>query len=382
MIIVIDAINIREGGGVTHLINILKKAEPVKMGFTKIIVLGCRKTLNQINSQPHIIKIYSKYFDSNLILRNLWIFFRLDRFLKKLNASVLFVPGGSILTSFHPVVTMSRNSLPLELKEAKRYGFSPVFLRLLLLRYIQKKSFIKADGFIFLTEYAKNCLIKQGWYDLKSQTQQVVIIPHGVDYILAKHKYLKEIKKEFSIHNPFKIIYVSIIDLYKHQDRVALAVKQLNMKGLHVEIHFVGPFYKPALKNFNKILQSMPGNLKQMIKYHGQLNREKLLFLYSQMDCVLFASSCENLPNILLEGMSSGLPIVCSNRGPMPEILKHAGEYFNPESVNSICDSIIKLYNSFELRSNLSFESFNLSREYSWENCTKATFSFLANFNK
>ena len=99
-----------------------------------------------------------------------------------------------------------------------------------------------------------------------------------------------------------------------------------------------------------------------MVKYHGKLNAAQQSVLYGQMDCVLFASSCENMPNILLEGMSSGLPIVCSNRGPMPEILKTAGEYFNPESIESICAAIMKLYNSVELRSSLAKESLHLSR--------------------
>ena len=36
----------------------------------------------------------------------------------------------------------------------------------------------------------------------------------------------------------------------------------------------------------------------------------------------IFASTCENMPNILIEGMSSGLPILCSNYLPMPEFLK------------------------------------------------------------
>lgn len=128
MIIVIDAINLKQGGGLTHLVNILKYTQPVTMGFSKIIVLGCKKTLDEINSRPHIIKIHSRYFESNYIFRAFWLYFKLDRLLKKLGANILFVPGGGIYSSFRPVVTMSRNSLPLEMNEARRYGLSLVFL--------------------------------------------------------------------------------------------------------------------------------------------------------------------------------------------------------------------------------------------------------------
>ena len=60
----------------------------------------------------------------------------------------------------------------------------------------------------------------------------------------------------------------------------------------------------------------------------------------------LFASSCENLPNILLETMGARLPIACSNRQPMPEILGEGGEYFDPEKSDTIYDAIIKLIHS------------------------------------
>jgi glycosyltransferase involved in cell wall biosynthesis len=46
------------------------------------------------------------------------------------------------------------------------------------------------------------------------------------------------------------------------------------------------------------------------------------------------------MPNILLEAMAAGLPIACSNRGPMPEVLGTAGLYFNPENPAEIACAI------------------------------------------
>ena len=63
-----------------------------------------------------------------------------------------------------------------------------------------------------------------------------------------------------------------------------------------------------------------------MIPYH-ELHSE-----YKDADLGVFASSCENLPIILIEKMASGLPIACSNKGPMPEVLGSAGVYFDPEN--------------------------------------------------
>ena len=38
-----------------------------------------------------------------------------------------------------------------------------------------------------------------------------------------------------------------------------------------------------------------------------------------------------------------GLPIACSNKGPMPEILRNAGAYFDPNSSISIRKAIEKI---------------------------------------
>lgn len=99
-------------------------------------------------------------------------------------------------------------------------------------------------------------------------------------------------------------------------------------------------------------------------------------------DVFIFASSCENMPNTLIEGMSSGLPIVCSNRGPMPEVLQNGGIYFDPENSRDIADAIEKMILDKELRLSLKERSFQLSNNYSWKRCAKETFTFLIEVNK
>ena len=83
------------------------------------------------------------------------------------------------------------------------------------------------------------------------------------------------------------------------------------------------------------------------------------------------------MPNVLLETMASGLPIACSEKGPMPEMLQDSGIYFNPEEPEEIAQAIYKLLSSKSLRSNLSKQSHELSKKYSWERCADETFIFL-----
>jgi glycosyltransferase involved in cell wall biosynthesis len=92
----------------------------------------------------------------------------------------------------------------------------------------------------------------------------------------------------------------------------------------------------------------------------------------------VFASSCENMPSTLIEAMASGLPIACSDRGPMPEVLQDGGTYFDPEDPASIAAAIGELLQSPERRRSAAARARALAARYSWARCADETWSFLA----
>jgi glycosyltransferase involved in cell wall biosynthesis len=165
--------------------------------------------------------------------------------------------------------------------------------------------------------------------------------------------------------------------MFKHQWRAAEAVRQLRAMGLPVALELVGPAYPPALKKLKRALNRIDPS-EQFARYSGAVPHGELRTRYREADLCLFASSCENLPNNLLEGMASGLAIACSNRGPMPEVLGDAGLYFDPENPRSMASALKTLIDSPELRARMASASFERSRAYSWKRCARETFDFLA----
>jgi glycosyltransferase involved in cell wall biosynthesis len=83
------------------------------------------------------------------------------------------------------------------------------------------------------------------------------------------------------------------------------------------------------------------------------------------------------MPNTLVEAMAAGLPIACSNRGPMPEVLGDAGAFFDPENVQSIVDSVEQLLRDPNLRNACAARAEILARQYSWARCGAETWAFL-----
>ena len=114
------------------------------------------------------------------------------------------------------------------------------------------------------------------------------------------------------------------------------------------------------------------------VRYNGEISHRELPSIYHNASLGVFASSCENLPNILIEMMGSGLPIACSNKGPMPEVLGNGGVYFDPTNVVDIESAIQRLINDPELRAKIANVSFLMANQYSWHDCADKTFRFLA----
>ena len=131
----------------------------------------------------------------------------------------------------------------------------------------------------------------------------------------------------------------------------------------------------------NKVIRKNT-SLGEFVHYYGELSHNETLNWYGNVDLFTFPSSCETFGISLLEAMASGLPIACSDRGPMPEILQDAGIYFNPEDPDSIAASLSLLIQDESLRKNLGSKALTLSLAYSWERCAHDTFSFLSSVYK
>lgn len=143
-----------------------------------------------------------------------------------------------------------------------------------------------------------------------------------------------------------------------------------------IEIRFVGPAEPSAVVRLRETLSEIDPT-GEFAHYEGGLPFAKVHKAYRQADAFVFASSCENLPNILLEAMASGVPIACSDKGPMPEVLGSGGLYFDPEYPTQIARSLRFLFEHPELRSILAGEAYDRAQHYSWEHCAKETFSYL-----
>lgn len=367
----IDASNLRAGGGLTHLAELLSAAVPADHGIEQIVVWGGRATLGRLPARPWLVPIREPALDGGPAARHLWRRVTLANRARQAS-DVLFVPGGIYAGSFRPFVTMSRNLLPFQPREWQRYGLSWMALKMSLLGVGQSRTFRRADGIIFLNEYARDAVLAR----TGPVPGQLATIPHGVSAAFRTPPRPQLAPSAFGSERPFRLLYVSTIEVYKHQWHVAEAVQMLHDRGVPVTLDLVGAAYGPALARLDRVLKRQPN--RALVRYLGPVGHESLPDHYRAADAFVFASSCENMPNILLEAMASGLPIACANRGPMPCVLGDAGLFFDPEAPSNIAEVIAELFQNRDRREALAEAAFLRAGGYTWARSAHDTLAFLA----
>lgn len=371
MRVVIDGSNLRMGGGVTHLLALLGAATPDAHGIDAVEVWSGRAVLDQMPARPWLRARHHPALDRSLPERVYWQRRELPRHTEN---ALLFAPGGATASPVRPRVVMSQNMLPFEAGERARYGLSPTRARLEVLRVAQGRQFSGADGVIFLTRYARDTILPQ----LATPPRRHTIVAHGVDASFCAAPRPARALDELSERDPWRLLYVSALEPYKHHATVADAVHALRALGVPAAMEVIGPpSDTPSVRAFNGRLAAYDPT-GRYLTWRGGLPHAKVAAAYRSAEMFVYASSCENLPNILVEAMASGLPIACSSRGPMPEVLGDAGVYFDPEDPDELARRLRELAADPARRDELARRAYERARRFDWRRCAEETFGFLA----
>ncbi len=371
----IDASNIRAGGGLNHLIELLSHFKKNTFDIQKIIVWSNKNTIGNIPSNESIIGIDISEMVNSLFGYAIWQIYGLKKHAKKNQCDVLFVPGGIYIGRYRPYFTMAQNLLPFDKTERDAFKYSKTYFRYVILNILQSFTMRYAKGTIFLSKFSMDMIKKNSFF--KSFTNDKVIY-HGVNemFFTSHKKYLNLKEKD----KPIKLLYVSIINYYKNHTRVLDAIEMLVNCGYNVELELVGPIYKPAYVEVKKRTENSL-LLSKRVKFYSKVDNKRLIDFYKNADIFVFASSCETFGMIILEAMAAGLPIACSQKSSMKEIIRSNCEYFNPKDPNSIFSAIEKLILDSKNSEYLGKSAQNLAYKFSWEVCSENTFKFITQKN-
>jgi len=156
--------------------------------------------------------------------------------------------------------------------------------------------------------------------------------------------------------------YVGRLEYVKGTDvllRAFIAVKQLNNS---VKLLIVGDgSLRKYILELAKCL-----NIEDAITVTGFIPNTEVPKYLSKMSICVLPSRHEGFPNVLLQAMAAGLPIVASSVGGVPELITNGrnGLLVPPDNVKELARAIELLLKNKDMAKSLAFQAREIARKY------------------
>jgi teichuronic acid biosynthesis glycosyltransferase TuaC len=101
------------------------------------------------------------------------------------------------------------------------------------------------------------------------------------------------------------------------------------------------------------------------VSFLGAMPHEQLHKIYAAADALVLASSREGWPNVLLEAMACGTPVVASNIWGNPEVVSRpeAGVLMGERSAAGVAEGVLRLFRGLPGRA----ATRRYAEEFSWD---------------
>lgn len=187
--------------------------------------------------------------------------------------------------------------------------------------------------------------------------KKLIVIYNGVDETF----FNCELR---SAHEQKIIISVASLHPKKGQAYLLEAVKILSEKRNDFKFFLAGEgFLREKLEKFVK-----ENRLENFVEFLGGLGREDLKHWLCKADIFALSSLWEGLPNAMLEAMASGLPVVATSVGGVPEAIQNNQNGILAPTADSdaLAEGLSKLLDDIALRRRLGENAKITAKKFSW----------------
>jgi|Deesub1362A_J573_1020465.scaffolds.fasta_scaffold00077_14 glycosyltransferase involved in cell wall biosynthesis len=222
----------------------------------------------------------------------------------------------------------------------------------------------RASRIIAISEYVKSTIIDK----FKVDANKIDIVYHAC-FIGRDSVEKSELRNNMSKYNiSGKLIYYpSATHFHKNHLRLLEAFNLMRKKyktANNYMLLFTGA-PKNAEAEIEKTIEKF--NLKNFVYKLGYIPFEEIPYFYINSAIVVFPSLYEGFGMPLVEAMTFGCPVACSNTTSLPEIANDAAVFFDPYNVEDICDKMYAVLTDKALREELISKGKKRAEYFSWE---------------
>ncbi|MHA1705620.1 MAG: glycosyltransferase family 4 protein [Promethearchaeota archaeon] len=224
-----------------------------------------------------------------------------------------------------------------------------------------------------LVKFIQNFLLKQAQYitavsvEIKKiliqhygiNASKICVIPNGYD-----EQIIKKIVHNAKNKNKVKIVFVGNLRPIKDPLTLLKGFKKVIKKYPNIKLQIVGD---GSLKGYLEVF-CRRNNLSSKVVFEGKKAHKETLKIISESTIFVLTSIQEGLPTALIEAMALGKPVVATNVGGIPEVIRHRinGILVPPQSPKAVSEALDKLITSPALREKLSTAAAESVKNYTW----------------
>ncbi|MFH5831644.1 glycosyltransferase family 4 protein [Halalkalibaculum sp. DA384] len=337
-----------------NLINKLVEQQP----DDKFYVLVNKHIKGALNKHPNLqpIEVHHPNTLIGTIRKHLFHFFSLEHYGKKYNADVIHVLNPILLRSGEiPIIVTVHDLAELYIK---KYNYFRQIYRI----FSTYRSCKSSAKIISISENTKKDLVNK--FKIYKQKVEVIYQSYGVEPIrngvpeepLNEHgKYFLFVGKGLPHKNLGTVLKAFYQYKKEHNDEIQLVI--------------VGEGNEAIVNDFQ-----YSRALGKDVVVKGYVSNEELRQLYKGAFCFLMPSIYEGFGLPLIEAMAYGLPIISSNAACLSEITQGQVLYHDPEDIQELKESMIRIIDSEEIRRKMINKYPEILNSYTWENTARRTF--------
>lgn len=239
-------------------------------------------------------------------------------------------------------------------------------------RFVTRHAIKRADVIIVPTHFVREKLLD--YFNLSEE--KILVIPLGVnEYFLEEptSEEILEVKSKYSLDRKF-ILAVGNLHKRKNLELLVRIFDRLKDKEwIAHRLIIVGMPFKGFNGSHTLLSKIATSKFRKDIILTGYIPTSHLRVLYREADLYVLPSLDEGFGLTTHEAMACHTPVVCSDRGSLPEVVGDSAILFNPSNIEEMEQCIRQGLDDIALREKLIQGGLERIKHFSWEKIAMET---------
>lgn len=191
--------------------------------------------------------------------------------------------------------------------------------------------------------------------DLGIASGKISALRNGVNLDLFQPGDKQTACEQLQVHSPMILSVGNLVDLKGHH----LVIESMkDLPGIHLSIIGEGPMKSALAEQIHQL------GLTDRVRLVGAIPQPELRTWYSAADALVLASEREGMPNVLLESLACGTPVIATKAGGTPEVVSgEAAGLLVDRDPQSIANGVLRLLDTLRAPSLVR----NHAERFSWK---------------